>query len=144
MELYDEILNINLKGSFLASRSAIPALIDRGGGSIIMIGSVAGIRDSSTTHSARPAAGNSRLVEGCCAEYRATGLLRVLGALIGRQRSLQFGDGGPDLVRDRLESADVEAVDLCGTGCEEIVEVPLGKVRQGGTQGLDAERGRPF
>ena len=53
MELYDEILNINLKGSFLASRSSIPALIDRGGGSIIMIGSVAGIRDSSTTHSTR-------------------------------------------------------------------------------------------
>ncbi len=71
MELYDEILNTNLKGSFLASRSALPALIERGGGSIIMIGSVAGIRDSATTHPAYCAskAGQLGLMFDLAGEY---------------------------------------------------------------------------
>ena len=71
MELYDEILNTNLKGSFLASRSALPALIERGGGSIIMIGSVAGIRDSATTHPAYSAskAGQLGLMFDLAGEY---------------------------------------------------------------------------
>jgi NAD(P)-dependent dehydrogenase (short-subunit alcohol dehydrogenase family) len=44
--LYDETLAVNLKGTFLASREAIPAMLARGGGSIVNIGSVAGIRDA--------------------------------------------------------------------------------------------------
>jgi NAD(P)-dependent dehydrogenase (short-subunit alcohol dehydrogenase family) len=51
-EVYDEVLDINLKGTFLSCKYAIPALIDRGGGSIINIGSVAGIRDAGTSHPA--------------------------------------------------------------------------------------------
>jgi NAD(P)-dependent dehydrogenase (short-subunit alcohol dehydrogenase family) len=51
-ELYDETLDINLKGSFLACKHAIPALVTRGGGSIINIGSVAGIRDTGTGQAA--------------------------------------------------------------------------------------------
>jgi NAD(P)-dependent dehydrogenase (short-subunit alcohol dehydrogenase family) len=50
--LYDETLAINLKGTFLACRYAIPAMIARGGGSIINIGSVAGIRDAGTGQAA--------------------------------------------------------------------------------------------
>jgi NAD(P)-dependent dehydrogenase (short-subunit alcohol dehydrogenase family) len=51
-EVYDEVLDINLKGTFLSCKYAIPALIDRGGGSIVNIGSVAGIRDAGTSHPA--------------------------------------------------------------------------------------------
>ena len=50
--LYDETLAINLKGTFLASKHAIPAMIARGGGSIVNIGSVAGIRDAGTAQAA--------------------------------------------------------------------------------------------
>ena len=51
-ELYDETLAVNLKGTFLACQQAIPALIERGGGSIINIGSVVGIRDAGTGETA--------------------------------------------------------------------------------------------
>ena len=52
MELYESVISVNLTGSFLACQHAIPALIDRGGGSIVNIGSVAAIRDSGTSHPA--------------------------------------------------------------------------------------------
>jgi NAD(P)-dependent dehydrogenase (short-subunit alcohol dehydrogenase family) len=51
-QLYDETLDINLKGTFLACKHAIPAMIARGGGSIVNIGSVAGIRDAGTGQAA--------------------------------------------------------------------------------------------
>jgi NAD(P)-dependent dehydrogenase (short-subunit alcohol dehydrogenase family) len=50
--LYDETLAVNLKGTFLASQKAIPALIARGGGSIVNIGSVAAVRDAGTGQAA--------------------------------------------------------------------------------------------
>jgi NAD(P)-dependent dehydrogenase (short-subunit alcohol dehydrogenase family) len=37
---WDEVLNINLKGAFLMCKYAIPELIQRGGGSIVITGSV--------------------------------------------------------------------------------------------------------
>jgi NAD(P)-dependent dehydrogenase (short-subunit alcohol dehydrogenase family) len=52
LELYEEIIAVNLTGSFLACKYAIPALVERGGGSIVNIGSVAGVRDSGTAHPA--------------------------------------------------------------------------------------------
>ena len=51
-ELYDLILGVNLKGTFQGCKAAIPALIARGGGSIVNIGSVAGIRDVGSSHPA--------------------------------------------------------------------------------------------
>jgi len=51
-ELYDETLAINLKGTFLACKHAIPVLIERGGGSIVNIGSIVGIRDAGTGETA--------------------------------------------------------------------------------------------
>jgi len=37
---WDEVLNINLKGAFLVSKYAIPEMIRRGGGAVVMTGSV--------------------------------------------------------------------------------------------------------
>lgn len=52
MELYESVIGVNLTGSFMACKYAVPALIARGGGSIVNIGSVAGVRDSGSTHPA--------------------------------------------------------------------------------------------
>jgi NAD(P)-dependent dehydrogenase (short-subunit alcohol dehydrogenase family) len=52
LELYERVIAVNLTGTFLACKHAIPALVARGGGSIVNIGSVAGVRDSGTTHTA--------------------------------------------------------------------------------------------
>jgi NAD(P)-dependent dehydrogenase (short-subunit alcohol dehydrogenase family) len=51
-EMYDVTLAVNLKGTFLACQQAIPALIERGGGSIVNIGSIVGIRDAGTGETA--------------------------------------------------------------------------------------------
>jgi NAD(P)-dependent dehydrogenase (short-subunit alcohol dehydrogenase family) len=51
-ELYQSVIGVNLTGSFMSCKFAVPALIARGGGSIINIGSVAGVRDSGSTHPA--------------------------------------------------------------------------------------------
>jgi NAD(P)-dependent dehydrogenase (short-subunit alcohol dehydrogenase family) len=51
-DLYDETLAVNLKGTFLACQHAVPALVARGGGSIVNIGSIVGIRDAGTGETA--------------------------------------------------------------------------------------------
>ena len=52
VEDYAEVLDVNLLGTFLACKHAVPALVERGGGSVVNIGSVAGVRDSGTSHPA--------------------------------------------------------------------------------------------
>lgn len=52
VDQFDTVMAVNLRGSFLAAKAALPALIARGGGSIVNIGSVAGVRDSGTSHPA--------------------------------------------------------------------------------------------
>lgn len=52
LELYQEIIGVNLTGSFMACKYAVPALVARGGGSIVNISSVAAVRDTSTAHPA--------------------------------------------------------------------------------------------
>jgi NAD(P)-dependent dehydrogenase (short-subunit alcohol dehydrogenase family) len=39
-DVWDEVLDVNLKGIFLASKYAVPAMRDRGGGAIVLISSV--------------------------------------------------------------------------------------------------------
>jgi NAD(P)-dependent dehydrogenase (short-subunit alcohol dehydrogenase family) len=41
---WDRVFDVNLKSAFLMSRSAVPNMIERGGGAIVNISSVAGIR----------------------------------------------------------------------------------------------------
>jgi NAD(P)-dependent dehydrogenase (short-subunit alcohol dehydrogenase family) len=51
-ELFEEIIGVNLRGSFMTCKHAIPALMARGGGSIVNIGSVVAIRDAGSSHPA--------------------------------------------------------------------------------------------
>jgi NAD(P)-dependent dehydrogenase (short-subunit alcohol dehydrogenase family) len=51
-ELYESVVGVNLRGAFMSSKYAIPEIVKRGGGSIVNIGSVAGIRDSGSSHPA--------------------------------------------------------------------------------------------
>lgn len=43
-EEYDRVLGVNLKGVFLGMRAQIPAMVERGGGAIVNVASVAGLQ----------------------------------------------------------------------------------------------------
>lgn len=43
-EEYDLVLDVNLKGTFLTTQAAVPALLERGGGAIVSLSSVSGER----------------------------------------------------------------------------------------------------
>jgi|TARA_B100000315_G_scaffold247131_1_gene275421 NAD(P)-dependent dehydrogenase (short-subunit alcohol dehydrogenase family) len=43
-DMFDKVLSVNVKGVFLGLKSAIPAMRKRGGGSIVITSSVAGVR----------------------------------------------------------------------------------------------------
>lgn len=43
-EEYDLVLDVNLKGTFLTTQAAVPALLQRGGGAIVSLSSVSGQR----------------------------------------------------------------------------------------------------
>jgi NAD(P)-dependent dehydrogenase (short-subunit alcohol dehydrogenase family) len=43
-EEYDLVLGVNLKGTFLATQAAVPAMLPRGGGAIVSLSSVSGQR----------------------------------------------------------------------------------------------------
>src|SRR2546428_2938438 len=43
-EEYDLVLDVNLKGTFLTTQAAVPAILQRGGGAIVSLSSVSGER----------------------------------------------------------------------------------------------------
>ncbi|HEY6532845.1 MAG TPA: SDR family NAD(P)-dependent oxidoreductase [Acidimicrobiales bacterium] len=98
LEGYDAILEINLKGSYLATAAAVPALIERGGGSIVMIGSIAGVRDSGTGHPAYCAskAGQLGLMVNIAGEYGRKNIRAnaVLPGIIASPMLVQSSGGG--------------------------------------------------
>jgi NAD(P)-dependent dehydrogenase (short-subunit alcohol dehydrogenase family) len=56
-EEWDQVLEVDLKSVFLATRAAVPAIIARGGGSVICVSSVAGHRGHGRTAYAAAKAG---------------------------------------------------------------------------------------
>ncbi len=48
-QVWDDTIDINLKGSFLAAKHAVPAIRSAGGGVIVMIASGAGVKGASST-----------------------------------------------------------------------------------------------
>ena len=48
-QVWDDTIDINLKGSFLAAKHAVPVIRSAGGGVIVMISSGAGVRGASST-----------------------------------------------------------------------------------------------
>ena len=52
LELFERIIGVNLRGTFMCCKYAVPELIARGGGSIVNIGSIAALRDTGGSHPA--------------------------------------------------------------------------------------------
>ena len=56
-EEWDQVMAVDLKSAFLATRAAVPALLARGGGSVICVSSIAGLRGHGRTAYAAAKAG---------------------------------------------------------------------------------------
>lgn len=104
-ELYDDIMAINVGGTFKACKFAIPALVARGGGAIVNIGSVASLRDVGSTHPAYSASKGALLglTVDIAGEYGQYGI-RVNSVLPGMTASpLQETIGNfPEELKTRL------------------------------------------
>jgi NAD(P)-dependent dehydrogenase (short-subunit alcohol dehydrogenase family) len=68
-EIWDKVVDINLKGTFLCSKYAIPRMIDSGGGSIVNTSSVAAIRGAVSNAYASAKAGVIALTKSIALAY---------------------------------------------------------------------------
>jgi len=74
-EEWDQVMDVNAKGVFLGTKSAIPAMRDAGGGSIVNISSVAGLTGSKLTSAYNASKGAVRLLTKSTAiQYASVGI----------------------------------------------------------------------
>jgi NAD(P)-dependent dehydrogenase (short-subunit alcohol dehydrogenase family) len=92
LEVYENVMALNVKGAFLACKFAIPALVSRGGGSIVNIGSIAAIRDTGSPETAYSASKAALL-----------GLTVDLAGAYGRQ-NVRVNAVLPGIIRTPMQS----------------------------------------
>ena len=123
LDLYEQIMAVNLRGTFMACKHAIPALIERGGGSLVNIGSVVAIRDAGVTHPAYAASkgGVLALTVDLAGEY---GRRNVRG-----ERGTAGDDRQPHSSLHRnAEPRDTEADEHAGPYGQRVGHRPHGRV----------------
>ncbi|MBT6276335.1 MAG: SDR family oxidoreductase [Chromatiales bacterium] len=110
-DMYERVMDVNVKGVFLGIKHAVPHLLARGGGSIVNTASTAGLR------------GAPLLPAYNASKHAVIGLTRSTAEAYGRDgirtnavcpapintrmmRSIELGMGGnePDAIRSRFES----------------------------------------
>jgi NAD(P)-dependent dehydrogenase (short-subunit alcohol dehydrogenase family) len=101
LELFEEIIGVNLRGTFMACKYAIPELISRGGGSVVNIGSVVSIRDSGSSHPAYSASkgGVLGLTVDLAGEYGRQNVRvnAVLPGMIASPIQASVGSASPEI-----------------------------------------------
>jgi NAD(P)-dependent dehydrogenase (short-subunit alcohol dehydrogenase family) len=101
LELFEEIVGVNLRGTFMACKYAIPEIITRGGGSVVNIGSVVSIRDSGSSHPAYSASkgGVLGLTVDLAGEYGRQNVRvnAVLPGMIASPIQASIGSASPEI-----------------------------------------------
>jgi NAD(P)-dependent dehydrogenase (short-subunit alcohol dehydrogenase family) len=109
-QTYERHMRINLDTCVVASREALPALIERGGGSIVVISSVAGLSAA------------SQLVSYTIAKTALIGLVRSLAVDYGPQ-GVRVNAICPGLTKTRMVAPFMQAfADRLGVSLEEAYE----------------------
>jgi NAD(P)-dependent dehydrogenase (short-subunit alcohol dehydrogenase family) len=73
-EEWDRVLEVDLKTMFLATRAAVPRMIERGGGSVVCVSSVAGLRGHGRTAYAAAKAGVIGFVQSVAVQLGPQGV----------------------------------------------------------------------
>jgi NAD(P)-dependent dehydrogenase (short-subunit alcohol dehydrogenase family) len=102
-EDWDRVMTVDLKSMLLATQAAIPAMAERGGGSIICVSSVAALRGHGRTAYAAAKAGIIGLVRSVAAQVGRQGI-RVNAIAPGMVWTPMVEDLGPE-ARERRRRA---------------------------------------
>ena len=110
VEDWDNVINVNLRGTFLCTKFALPSMLERGTGCIINISSGAGKRGIAN-RSAYSASkfGVNGFTETLAAEYRSKGIRPHVicpGAVVSQMRSEGFPDEDPETLIQAEDIAD--------------------------------------
>lgn len=103
-EEWDRVMAVDLKSVFLATRAAVPALIARGGGSVVCVSSVAALRGHGRTAYAAAKAGIIGFVRTVAVQLGPRGI-RVNAIAPGRVWTPMVEDLGPEAREQRRRSA---------------------------------------
>jgi meso-butanediol dehydrogenase/(S,S)-butanediol dehydrogenase/diacetyl reductase len=95
-DAWNRVIGINLTGTFLAARSVIPAMEQRGGGAIITVSSSTGAHDASPGNVAYVASkgGVAMLTKAMAVDHAAQGV-RVNAIAPGPTATPMFGEAMP-------------------------------------------------
>lgn len=121
-KLFDRTLAVTLKGVWLCMKSEIPAMLDAGGGSIVNIGSVSGLKGESFLSAYSAAKGGvAALSKSAAAEFASRGVRVnvVAPGGIATAGMTDYLSRAPDDIRQR--TIDVHAMKRLGEP-EEIAE----------------------
>jgi NAD(P)-dependent dehydrogenase (short-subunit alcohol dehydrogenase family) len=111
-EEWDQVLAVDLKSMFLATRAAVPALAARGGGAVVCVSSVAGLRGHGRTAYAAAKAGVLGFVRSVAVQLGPRGI-RVNAIAPGTVWTPMVESLGPE-ARERRRRATPLATE--GTG----------------------------
>jgi len=109
---WDQVLEVDLKSVFLATQAAVPALVARGGGSVICVSSIAGHRGHGRTAYAAAKAGIEGFVRSVAVQLGPQGV-RINAIAPGMVWTPMVASLGPE-ARERRRKANVLGVE--GTG----------------------------
>jgi NAD(P)-dependent dehydrogenase (short-subunit alcohol dehydrogenase family) len=102
LETWNRVMDINLTGTYLCSRAALPHMIKRGGGSIINMTSSTGAHDAASNIAAYVASkGGVALLTKCMAIDHAKDGVRV--------NAIAPGPTDTDMLRDNMTEEQLEA-----------------------------------
>ncbi|MBI4637354.1 MAG: SDR family oxidoreductase [Candidatus Rokubacteria bacterium] len=102
-EEWDRVMAVDLKSMFLATQSAVPALVERGGGAVICVSSVAALRAHGRTAYAAAKAGVIGFVTSAAGQLGPNGI-RVNAIAPGMVWTPMVEDLGPEM-RERRRRA---------------------------------------
>ena len=98
-EEYDLVLGVNLKGTFLTAQAAVPAMLERGGGTIVSLSSVSGQRGGgvfgTSAYSAAKALARELTPRGIRVNCVAPSMVDtdIAGDLLTPQRKVELAKG---------------------------------------------------
>ena len=113
-EMWDRVMNVNVRSMFLMSKHAVPAMEDTGGGAIVNIASIAAMRPHKITTYSTSKGAVIALTRAMAVDHGPQGIRVNCVAPGPVYTPMVYGGGMPDQLREARRRAAV--LDLEGTG----------------------------